>query len=312
MQNVPVGKYSCVKLLLEKSFHSSYSLVFNNSLNKFSKEKVHTQRQPSHFRMSLFCRFYFPWESIVHFMSHSLYQFSRSSEWLVKIRAASLVTSYEIWPMEVSIVSCFSPHGCKILLVQDHIIPVCVPEQWKMSKLFLQKYFKSNQWSLILEQFDWYLLICHALHPQQAVQVQPTIKKGSKQTQHIKHMTCKNTKTHTQKRTNKIGTKGVHTKRPVRHWRWPANELRVLINHHLRSRSRKNIEIKNTPNDLIGNPITSVHNIHPITIQQQHTMCGPRGNSTVRIWRPNIHIEGVGAVKVEVDIGTPDVCVPQG
>lgn len=145
MQNVPVGKYSCVKLLLEKSFHSSYSLVFNNSLNKFSKDKVHTQSQPSHFRMSLFCRFYFPWESIVHFMSHSLYQFSRSSEWLVKIRAASLVTSYEIWPMDVSIVSCFSPHGCKILLVQDHIIPVCVPEQWKMSKLFLQKYFKSNQ-----------------------------------------------------------------------------------------------------------------------------------------------------------------------
>nr|GMD98513.1 predicted protein [Ipomoea batatas] len=83
-----------------------------------------------------------------------------------------------------------------------------------------------------------------------------------------------------------------------------ADELSVLIHHRRRRRSGEEIQIDNPTDDFVSDPIAVVDNIHAVTAQEEHSMRGSRGRS-------DVHVESVGAVQIEVEIGASNVGVPQ-
>nr|GMD94775.1 predicted protein [Ipomoea batatas] len=83
-----------------------------------------------------------------------------------------------------------------------------------------------------------------------------------------------------------------------------ADELSVLIHNRRRRWSGEEIQIDNPSDDFVSDPIAVVHNIHAVTAQEEHSMRGSRGRS-------DVHVESVGAVQIEVEIGASNVGVPQ-
>ena len=101
------------------------------------------------------------------------------------------------------------------------------------------------------------------------------------------------------------------TKGPVWHWCRPADELCILLDHHLRRRSGEKVKIENSSNCFVGYSITSIHDVHAITVQQQNTVCSPHWNFAAVVRQPDVHVEGVRPIQIHIEVGAADVGVPK-
>ena len=101
------------------------------------------------------------------------------------------------------------------------------------------------------------------------------------------------------------------TKRPIWHWCRAAYELCILLHHHLRRRSGEEVKIENSSNCFVGYSITSVHDVHAITVQQQNTVRRPHRNLAAVVRQPDVHVEGVGPIQIHIKVGAVDVGVPK-
>ena len=64
----------------------------------------------------------------------------------------------------------------------------------------------------------------------------------------------------------------LRTEGPIGHRRRSANEFRILLNHQVRQWSSKEVQVNNSSNHLVRDLITTVYNIHAITIKQENSM----------------------------------------
>lgn len=92
-------------------------------------------------------------------------------------------------------------------------------------------------------------------------------------------------------------------KGPVGLGNWAANEGSILLNNIQWRSPCKEVEVEHAPDDLVGQCITSIENVHPIAVQQQNSM---RDSSV-----PYIHVIRMGAIQICIQIYCRNVSCEQ-
>ena len=101
------------------------------------------------------------------------------------------------------------------------------------------------------------------------------------------------------------------TEGPIGHRRGTADELSVLLHHLLRRRPGEEVKIENSSDYFVSYPITSINDVHSITVEQENAVCCSNGEFPAVVRKPDVDVERVRTIQIDIEIGAADIGIPE-